>query len=238
MFIQISKIKEFFTDLLFPKFCFSCGKEGSYICDDCQSFLDVLEYQHCLCNTPKIIINNNGKCAKCQSRKINGLFFAVSYQNKIVQKLIHQFKYKPFTKDLAKPLSDLIITHFHILGKTLNFENFILIPIPLHKSKIKQRGFNQSEEIAKELSRSLQLPLISDVLIKTKETTPQMKLLEKQRRENLKGVFACKKIEKIKDRKIFLIDDVYTTGATMEECAKVLKQSKAKEVWGITVARG
>ena len=112
-----------------------------------------------------------------------------------------------------------------------------LIPVPLFKRKLKKRGFNQAEEIAKELSRVLKIPLISDNLIKTKETPPQVNLSEKEREENLKNAFFCKNPALIKQKKIFLIDDVYTTGSTMEECAKTLKQSGAKEIWGIVVAR-
>ncbi len=152
--------------------------------------------------------------------------------------MIHSFKYKPFIKDLAEPLAFLIITHFHLLNKTFAHKEFILVPIPLYKSKMKQRGFNQAEEIGKILSRSLKIPLITDALIKTRQSSTQANLSKEQREENVKGVFLVKNKQKIKDKKVLLVDDIYTTGATMEEAAKVLKKAKAKEVLGVVIARG
>jgi len=155
----------------------------------------------------------------------------------LVQKLIRLFKYNPFIKELSGTLASLIINHFQLLDNPPDFKGFFLIPIPLEKRKLKQRGFNQAEEIAKELSKSLEIPLISDCLLKIKANFPQIKLSGKEREENIKGVFLCKNPEKIKGRKILLLDDVYTTGSTMEEAARVLKTAGAKEIWGVAVAR-
>jgi len=113
-----------------------------------------------------------------------------------------------------------------------------LVPVPLEKRKLKWRGFNQAEEIAKELSNFWEIPFILDCLIKVKENPPQVDLSEEERMENIKGVFQAKDEKEIMGKKIFLVDDVYTTGATMEEAARVLRATGAKEVWGITVARG
>ncbi|MCK4520843.1 ComF family protein [Candidatus Parcubacteria bacterium] len=220
--MKIYKIKGFLIDALFPKFCLNCGKEGDYLCSDCLSLIDVLEYSSCL-----------------KLAKLNGVFFAVSYEDKIIKKLIRQFKYKPFVRDLAKTLASLIITHFYLLNniRFLLSGEPVLMPVPLDRKKIKMRGFNQSEEIAKQLSQVLKIPLARQGLITIKETQSQTELSKKQRKENIKNAFACKNIEEIKNKKILLIDDVFTTGATLEECAKVLKSAGAKEVWGITVAR-
>ena len=129
--------------------------------------------------------------------------------------------------------------HF-VLAKN-NTENIwnesILIPVPMEKKKMKNRGYNQSEELAKELSKILQIPLSLNNLIKIKQTLPQIKLSAKERQENLKNAFSINNPEELKNKKIFLVDDVYTTGSTMEECAKTLKESGAKQVWGIAIAR-
>lgn len=236
--MKINKNKNFLIDLFFPKFCFNCGKEGEYLCSDCLALIDILEEQYCLVCGKRVI---DGKtCLRCRSKtKIDGLYFAVSYQNKLIKKLISQFKYKPFIKDLSKILASLIITHFYLSNK-LDFlvsEKSILAPVPLTRKKLKLRGFNQSVEIAKELSLLLKISLVSNALIKIKNTQPQIELSKEERKENIKGAFLCKNVERIKDKKIFLIDDVFTTGATMEECAKVLKSAGAREVWAITVAR-
>ena len=230
-------IKNFALSVLFPRFCFCCQKEGNYLCEDCLSIIEISEHQYCLCEKPQRIWQG-GKCQKCRSRKLNGLYFAAPYQNSLVQNLIKVFKYKPFIKELSKPLASLIINHFQLLDNPPAFFEFLLLSIPLEKRKLRQRGFNQATEIAKELSSFLKIPLISDCLIKIKETLPQVELTATAREENIKGVFLVKNIEKIRGRKILLVDDIYTTGSTMEEGARVLKIAGAKEVWGVAVARG
>jgi len=151
-------IKNFLLDLLFPKFCISCGKDGSYLCQDCFSLIDILERQYCpFCSRPKIVIDGK-TCNFCsRSKSLNGLYCAASYNNFIVKKLINQFKYEPYIKELSKPLSSLIVAHLINLNKVENFQDYILAPIPLHKKKLKKRGFNQASEIAKELSKILKI---------------------------------------------------------------------------------
>lgn len=234
----LASIKSFMLDLLFPQSCLYCEKEEGYLCQDCLALIDILERQFCPhCGK---IVTDGKTCKNCRRKtKLNGLYFAVSYQNKLVQKIITQFKYEPFlVKELAKPLASLILTHFYLLDKKPNFSDFIIIPIPLLKKRLKQRGFNQAEELAKELSKNLELPLINNILTKTKETLPQVELSKEKRRENIKGAFLAENKDIVKNQKILLVDDVYTTGSTMEECARVLKESGAKEVWGVVVTRG
>lgn len=229
--------KEFLLDLLFPKTCISCGREGSYLCQDCQAMLEISQYQYCLCQKPVRMLRR-GKCRRCRSKKLNGLYFALPYQSPLIKKLIQQFKYQPYLKAISKTLASLIITHFQLLDNKPDFSSFILIPMPLDKKRLRGRGFNQAEEIGKELSGFLKILLINDVLLKIKETLPQVELSEEERRENIKRVFLIKNKELIKNKKILLVDDIYTTGSTLEEGARVLKETGAKEVWGIVVARG
>ncbi len=112
-----------------------------------------------------------------------------------------------------------------------------IVPIPLSKKRLKERGFNQSEEIAKELSKFLEIPMASNVLLKIKETLPQVELSKNGREENIKGVFVVRIKDPIKEKNILLVDDVLTTGSTLAEAARCLKDAGAKHVWGITVAR-
>ncbi len=263
----VDKIKSFLLELFFPCFCFGCGKEGVYLCQDCKSILDISEYDYCLCNKNplRLPLNQNpsagastelsrmssglknGKCNKCSDKKLSGLYFALPYKEKLLtKKLIYQFKYKPYIKDLAKILALLIAEHLILSGKNIEeiWENSILIPVPLDKKKLKFRGYNQSEELAKELAKIFKIPLISDVLIKTKITEPQMELAKEEREKNLRGAFAInyKKLQtsdvcNFDKKKVFLVDDVYTTGSTTEECARILRQAGAKSVWGIAIAR-
>ena len=236
------KIKIAILDIFFPKFCLGCGKEGTYLCKDCQSCLEISENIFCLCKKPKMIplLESSeilGKCNACRSKNLDGLFFPLSYKHNLVKEIIHQLKYEPFVKDLAKTLTELIIAHFFLLDNKKVWENKILVPIPLERKKLKWRGFNQAEEIAKELANKLGIPLLTECLKKIKITLPQAELSEKERKGNIKGAFLARNTNLIKNKKVLLVDDVYTTGATMEEAAKVLKEAGAKEVWGVVVAR-
>jgi len=241
---QFNWVKYFLMELFFPSFCLGCQKEGTYLCEDCKSTLEISEYHYCLCNKNPFRLppnqNKNGKCQRCQDKKLSGLYFALPYKEKfLTKKLIYQFKYQPYIKDLAKNLSDILIEHFVITGKNADqiWQNSILIPIPMEIRKLKSRGYNQAEELVKELSKILKVPLISNNLIKIKKTLPQMELSAQKRQENLKDAFLVKNSKEVKNKKVFLVDDVYTTGATMEECSSVLKNAGAKQVWGIALAR-
>lgn len=239
------KTKNFALDLLFPKFCLSCQQEGSYLCQDCRALLEIMEFNYCLCEKDPTIIppgqtnKENGKCHRCKNKSLSGLYFAMSYKNKIAQNLIKSFKYPPYVKDLAETLSSILIEHFI---KTRNntdqiWENSILIPVPLYKNKLKERGYNQSEELAKELAKILNIPVVLDVLTKIKQTNSQMELKKEEREKNLLGAFEIKNPAGVAGKKIFLVDDVYTTGSTMQECALALRASDAKSVFGIALAR-
>jgi len=229
-------IKNRILEIIFPQICFGCGKEKEYLCDDCKACLEISSYIYCLCEKP-VILSDAGKCRRCRDKKLDGLYSALPYQNKLVQKLIQNFKYEPFIKDLSKSLSSLIIEHLQLLDNKPDLSSFFLTPVPLHKKRLKWRGFNQAEEIAKELTNYLKIPLINDCLIKIRETPTQMELSGEERKENIKGVFLVKNKDLIQNKKILLVDDVYTTGSTMEECARILKEAGAKEVVGMVVAR-
>lgn len=237
-----------FLDIFFPKFCLGCKKEGTYLCPDCRSLLDICEYNYCLCSSNHQTLPPlgfaGGKCPKCQNKKLAGLFFALPYsQNSITKKLIYQFKYQPYLKDLAATLASILAEHFIKADKNTNaiWENSVLIPVPLHAKKFRERGYNQSEELAKELAKIIKIPVLENFLLKTKQTNPQMELCREEREKNLLGAIAINETRARSDlaqfSKIFLVDDVYTTGCTMEECAKVLRLAGAKRVWGITLAR-
>ncbi len=231
------KIKKFILDVFFPKFCLVCGKEGSYLCDDCFSLIDVSERQYCpFCSPAKIVLDGKTCSYHRRTKKLNGLYSATSYDNFIIKKLIHQLKYS-YVKEIADPLSKIIIVHLANINKLENFSDFILLAVPLHKRKLKRRGFNQSEEIAKRLSEIIKIPYLKNVLIKIKETPAQANLKKEEREKNLESAFSCQNKELISGKKILLVDDVFTTGSTMEECAKTLKNCQAKEVWGLVVAR-
>jgi ComF family protein len=205
---------------LFPKQCLFCKKEESYCCEDCLSLISITRHPSPL----------------SAQTNLSGLFCAASFQDRFVQHLIHNFKYPPFVRDLAHPLAYLIVSHFALLNNTI-YPPDALIPIPLHKKRLKWRGYNHAEELAKHVGYAFSTPVITNVLTRTIYTNPQVNLNRKQRRKNMQGVFKIYNASEIKNKTILLIDDVYTTGATMEECARVLKKAGAKKVFGAVIAR-
>jgi ComF family protein len=240
--IFLMGLKKFLSDLLFPRFCLNCRKEGENLCQDCLSLIDLNQNSFCpFCRPPKIVFDAR-TCPSCRkNRKLTGLFSATSYHNFTIKKLISQFKYQPFVRELGKTLASLIIQHFQMLEYKPPFFRdkslFVLTPVPLHKKRLKWRGFNHAQEIARHVSDFYKIPLVNDVLLKIKETKAQIELPAKEREANVRGVFSCPNSMTIKNKKILLLDDFFTTGSTMEECARVLKEAGAREVWGVVVAR-
>jgi ComF family protein len=217
-------------DILFPKKCINCKREGQYLCEDCLSLIEINPFEYCLCEK----MEKRNKCENCKNRSLDKILSAVSFNNKIVKEAIHKFKYS-FIEELSIPFALIILNHLQAINCQID-NNFIIVPVPMHIKKKRRRGFNQAEEIAKLISQSATIPL-STTLIKTKETKPQMELNRNERIENIKNCFEIKNKKEIENKTILLLDDVYTTGTTMNECAKVLKENGAKEIWGVTIAR-
>jgi ComF family protein len=113
----------------------------------------------------------------------------------------------------------------------------VIIPVPLHPKRKRQRGFNQAQLIVKELSRLKRIEIVEECLVKNRNTPPQTLLDEEEREKNVSGAFGIKKEENIKEKVVLLVDDVYTTGATIRECSSVLKEAGVKEVRAITLAQ-
>jgi ComF family protein len=161
-----------------------------------------------------------------------------SYENESLRELLHAFKYDRFTA-VEVPLRKIVSEYL----KTVDIKNVItadalVVPIPLHKKRLRQRGFNQSEYIARILGDMLSLSIESGALTRTKDTPHQTtQKTKKERVESLRGSFAVINDEKVKNKTVILVDDVYTTGATMTEASKTLRRGGAKEVIGFVVAK-
>jgi competence protein ComFC len=189
--------------------------------------------------SPEYIENEIGIANETSNPKFKAVF---QYKNKIIRKAIWEIKYngnKKITEKFSRPLYEFIIEE---LGDEVAFENFnspLLIPIPSGKDTLKKRGFNQCELIAKELIRldeTKNFQLETKAIFKIKETTHQSETKNKSKRlKNLEGCFSADP-QKVRGRYIILIDDVITTGATMKEVSKTLKEAGAKKVIGFSIA--
>ncbi len=237
----------FILDLFFPKRCIVCGKYKTYFCESCFSKIKLIETSKCpICERP---IPYGSICKICQKKTyLNHLFWATDYRNPVIKKLIKTFKYRSI-KELANPLSKLLIENLKKISNILNISSSIIVPISLHKKKLRERGYNQSELLAKQVADYYKYQLEPEILKRKTYTLSQSQIKNHQiRKENLKNAFEidpkfikkCQKQNKnlLKNKIIILIDDVFTTGATLSEAAKILKRAGAKEIWGLVVAKG
>jgi ComF family protein len=155
----------------------------------------------------------------------------------VVKKMVYQFKYKPNVTDLKSLLDTLF--YEGLIQKELFYTilagEAVFVPIPLYKTKLRSRGYNQALLLAKGLSKQTQIP-IADCLGRIKNTTTQVRMSQQERKENIKGAFALKKTVPVPQ--VILVDDIVTSGATLAEAAKVLKKAGVKKVWGFTLAHG
>lgn len=232
--LNIEKIKNFFLQILFPINCLYCGIENTFICNDCLLKIKINKFP--LCPVCKKLNFQKSPCPSCKKQtNIKALFSPCLYQDPKIKELIHIFKYK-FIENLKNPLSYLMIKGLE--NEKENLKNFIIIPVPLHKKRFKERGFNQSELLADKIGKHFQIPVFNNVLKRIKFEIPQTQIENKEKRkENIKNAFQYNSFQSIKNRNILLIDDVTTTGATLNECAKILKQNGAKIIWAATIAK-
>lgn len=239
-------IRDFIFDLIFPKACLNCNREGVWLCEACSAKLQFSSGQYCLgCKTP----NQSGKfCAKCQPHYfLDGVIIAGNYDDKLLNQLIKALKYH-FVQDVAIILGNYLVNFLQkkeettsqipTISKILKISNIpIIIPVPLHSRRRRWRGFNQAEEIAEIVAQDFQLPIDAKNLTRTKHRQAQSKLNERQRLNNVTGCFSWRG-QNLAGADIILVDDVVTTGATLNEGAKILKQNGAGQVWGLVVAKG
>lgn len=222
-----------FLDLLFPKKCVGCKKWGEYLCSDCFAKLSFAVLPKCLiCNRQSFDGLTHPRCRGKYA--IDGCFAALSYKG-ILRKILYQFKYNPFLTDLQEVLADLMYEQliqdelFHKIAE----QNPLLAPIPLSKNKLRKRGYNHAEILAKNLGKRLGLQ-VQNILERVKETKPQYGLKREERIENIRGAFRVR----VKGKgTVFLVDDIVTTGSTLKEAANVLKRNGFKKVYGVVLAQ-
>lgn len=253
--------RDFFIDLIFPVECLGCGEENHWLCPRCFATLPFKPSQYCLeCKKP----NRFGEfCPACRNRyHLNGVWIAGDYENPLLSSLIKNLKYR-FIRNLASELGQFVIFFLNDLAMRsrlgssdlagsqhwrkiavitrspralLDLSHNLIVPVPLHKKRLRWRGFNQAELIAQAVAGHYYWP-VSFSLERHKHKKPQAKLSEAERLHNIKGVFRWTG-GSLENKNIILVDDVVTTGATLNECARVLKQNGAGEIWGLVVAKG
>jgi ComF family protein len=196
-------------DLFFPKQCLECKKEGKYICKSCLEKVPVCGWY-------------------------NGNYSIFRYKG-VIRKAIISLKYK-FAYDLSNELSLIIIKRLENIY--FPFKNIALVPIPLHIQRENWRGFNQSKILGETIASEMKWKYFPNLLIKYKKTNPQVNLKGIDRRKNLSGVFVVNPTFKLPlTSNLILFDDVYTTGSTINEAKKALKDVGFSKIYSLTIAR-
>jgi len=228
---QLTKLKGIALNLLFPQWCVGCGKEGGFICCSCHQSLSRIMPPLCpRCGRPQ---SSGILCPSCVSwqAQIDSIRSPFRFDG-VMRQAIHQLKYKNL-RALAVPLAKLLqdyLANNYMPGE-------VLVPVPLHQKRLRQRGYNQSCLLAQELGKLVNLPVIDDCLIRLRHTPPQARTSTvEERRTNVADAFTCR-YHQLQDKQVLLIDDVSTSGATLNACAAALKAAGASSVWGLALAR-
>lgn len=219
-------------DLLFPPRCALCGRHGVALCDECAEALPRAGLPRCpRCWSPQ---RSRWGCRPCaeQPLALEGLRSVYVFREG-ARDLVHALKYRHYST-LASPMGELMACYLRDTALPVE----VVVPVPLHPRRQRLRGYNQSTLLAREVSRRLGLPLASEALVRRRHTLPQAKALEAvARRQNVAGAFDCPP-GVAAGRPALLVDDVTTTGATLDACARVLlAEGGASAVWALTFAR-
>jgi ComF family protein len=219
------------------------GKDAEYFCSLCRAGIEIVQHPLCaICGRP--FPNSAGEdhrcgaCIKRAPRFVQARAWACYPREELAQQplrsVIQKFKYGRKVS-LGKPLGWLMARGCEeFLGQC---RADLIVPVPLHPKRLRWRGFNQSVLLARQVSRAYGTPLDPFVLLRRRATPPQTQLTEEERRKNMRGAFATNPDRPIKNKSILLIDDVYTSGATVNECSRALRRGGAKEVYVLTLAR-
>jgi ComF family protein len=207
-------------NLIYPKVCGICGEiSKNDICNKCR--LKIKKWQQ---NKKHMYLTKN----------FDTHMYIFDYQDIIRQRIL-QYKFKEQTY-IYRSFVKIILNDKKVCGFLKKYD--IIIPVPISKQRKRSRGYNQSEIIAKEISKQIEeLEYRNDILFKIKNTLPQSLLDKEKRGQNIKGAYLVKNAELIKNKKILLLDDIFTTGNTVNECSRVLKLDGAKQIGVLTLAK-
>ena len=231
MLPQLVKIKGIALDFIFPRYCVGCGREGEFLCSTCLRTINRIVPPICpKCGRPQ---PSGILCPDCVSwsASIDGIRSPYKFDG-VIREAVHQLKYGNL-RALSPTLADFIYEYLTINPLPVD----VIVPVPLHAKRLRERGYNQSGLLAGDLSKLTGLPAVENSLVRQRNTVPQAKTANvNQRHKNITGAFLCRNDE-LKGKRVLLIDDVSTSGSTLDACAQAMKAAGATSVWGLTVAR-
>ena len=220
----LEKILNKMLNIIYPPICVICGKkDDNYLCNNCQKKIKKLELI---------------KIDEYEDKYFDKHLYIFKYKGIIRDKIIdYKFNNKSYINEL---FVKIILKNEKICRFLKSYD--IIIPVPIHKKRKRQRGYNQSELIVRNLAncikeKNVNIQVVTDVLIKTKNNIPQNKLNKEQRTKNIQNVYEIQNQEKIFNKNIIIFDDIYTTGSTVNECARILRKADCKNILVFTIAK-
>lgn len=228
-------------DLLFPRRCPVCldivTPRGAWICDTCEGGLSRVKQPRCFCCGRQLTHTEEEYCQSCAkaNRSFAGGIVGWNYDSIPVRRLVSEVKYRNHRLLLDYPCREMALAYAERV-KGWGIE--CLIPVPLHISRQRKRGFNQAREIAARLAGVWKLPVDSRVLYRRKKTAPQKELGEAARIRNLSDAFSVDRERAERYSRVALVDDIYTTGSTMEACTRALMAGGIGTVYSIALSGG
>jgi ComF family protein len=227
---SVTRFKRVALDFLFPPWCIGCGREGNYICDSCRPRLPAIIPPVCpRCGRPRA---QGAPCPGCitEDSVIDGIRAPFLFEG-VIRRAVHELKYRNL-----RAVVPLLASFLKDFLQENPLPGDILVPVPVHRKRERERGFNQASLLCRELGRLNGMPVTENCLIKNAYTSPQARTSDvASRQANVAGAFTCVD-EKLRGRHVILVDDVSTSGATLNACAVALKSAGALEVWGLVLA--
>lgn len=220
------------------RLCYSRRRPGSNpdLCCICEKELDYWEQSYHQCSCCGRYISSEGLCVKCTEKEPPfAKAVAGGPYRGILKESLSSLKFRG-DRDLAKPLAFLLAGKARSRIKLAEID--VIVPVPMHPSKLAVRGFNQAELLAREVGREIRKPVIYNVLQKKIDTPAQTHLHQQERVANLRNAFCVERSDLITGAEVLLIDDIFTTGSTVAECSRTLLAAKAKNIFVATVATG
>ncbi|MDD5190837.1 MAG: ComF family protein, partial [Dehalococcoidales bacterium] len=228
---QLTNLRGAALNLLFPQYCLGCGKEESFICSDCSRNLPYIFCATCpTCGAPQ---TNGVTCARCLERhpEIDGIQAPFRFEG-VIREAIHQLKYqnlRAIAPGLAVFIQEFLEDH--------PVEADLLVPVPLHPKRLRERGYNQSALLTRELGGLLHLPVDEKSLVRRHYVSPQARTRSvSERFQNVMNLFECSPAV-VYGKSVIIMDDVTTSGATLNACAAALKKAGAIRVLGLALAK-
>jgi len=234
----VLKLKALLLDSIYPPRCPVCheiAKAGRSICKDCLPLMDFVKGAVCLKCGKELYDESQDSCSDCAALPKSFEYgLALLNYDDISSESMIKIKYKN-KREYIKIYARLIALKYRTEIKKMEAE--ALIPVPVHKNRLKIRGYNQSELLARYLSQETGIKLINNALVRVRDTRAQKALTSEERFKNLSEAFCCDKLPE-NLHNIIIVDDIYTTGSTMEACTRVLKRAGAEKVYCISICIG